>query len=151
MRRMVKRRWKSKFARFIQAYGVESLALALDVRPSAIYHWVRAVTTPRPAHAEIIQRLARERGFRLTMDEIYSHSRTVRADEIKIGTRATSEVRRGSFPLPTPVAGKCKRKCGVTFSNCWVPVPCPVPERKEFPVFLPRLWYKNRKKFRGSE
>jgi hypothetical protein len=86
MTRIVRRRWKSKFARFVQAYGVESLALQLDVRPSAIYHWIRASTSPRPAHAEIIQRLARERGCRLTMDEIYGHSRAVRADEIKMGT-----------------------------------------------------------------
>lgn len=64
--------------------------MALDVRPSAIYHWIRAATTPRPANAEIIQRLARERGFRLTMDEIYSHSRTVRADEIKLETEIPS-------------------------------------------------------------
>ena len=75
----VRRRWKSKFARFIHAYGVESLALELDVRPSAIYHWIRGATTPRPVHAEIIQRLARKRGSRLTMDEIYRHSREVRA------------------------------------------------------------------------
>lgn len=86
MRRIVRRHWKSKFARFIQSYGVESLALQLDVRPSAIYHWIRAATTPRPVHAEIIQRLARERGYRLTMDQIYGHSRAVRADEIKLTT-----------------------------------------------------------------
>jgi hypothetical protein len=85
MRRVVPRRWKSKFARFIQSYGVESLAMELDVRPSAIYHWIRGATTPRPVHAEIIQRLARERRCRLTMDEIYGHSRAVRADNIKLG------------------------------------------------------------------
>jgi hypothetical protein len=51
MHRKVRRRWKSKFARFIQAYGVESPALQLDVRSSAIYHWIRGATTPRPAHA----------------------------------------------------------------------------------------------------
>jgi hypothetical protein len=31
--------------------------------PSAIYHWIRGATMP--------QRLARERGLRLTLDEIY--------------------------------------------------------------------------------
>ena len=36
MARSVSWRWKSKFARFIQDYGVESLAVELDVRPSAI-------------------------------------------------------------------------------------------------------------------
>jgi hypothetical protein len=53
------------------AYGVESFALQLDVRPSAIYHWIRAATTPRPAHAEIIKRLARERGYRLNTQARY--------------------------------------------------------------------------------
>ena len=64
-------RWKSKFARFIKSYGVESLAVQLDVQASAIYHWISGATAPRRTHAEIIQRLARERGSRLTMDEIY--------------------------------------------------------------------------------
>jgi hypothetical protein len=85
MSRMIRHRWKSKFAHFIRSYGVESLAAKLDVRPSAIYQWVRGATTPRPAHAAILQRLAREHGSRLTMDEIYGHSRAVRADDIKLG------------------------------------------------------------------
>jgi len=95
MGRIIRRRWKSKFARFIQSYGVQSLAVDLDVRHSAIYHWIRGVTTPRPSHAEVIQRLARERGSRLTMDEIYGHSRTIRAAEIKL---------KAEIP-PRPAAG----------------------------------------------
>jgi hypothetical protein len=79
----IARRWRSKFARFIKSYGVESLAIKLDVRPSAIYHWISGRTAPRRTHAEILRRLARERGSRLTMDEIYEHARVVRADEIK--------------------------------------------------------------------
>jgi hypothetical protein len=79
MTRMVRSRWKSKFARFVRSYGVEVLAAGLEIRPSAIYHWIRGATAPRPAHAEIIQRLARERGSRLTLDQIYGHSREVRA------------------------------------------------------------------------
>ncbi|MGB8591014.1 MAG: hypothetical protein WCD40_06505 [Candidatus Acidiferrales bacterium] len=86
MRVFFAKRWKSKFARFIKSYGVESLAVQLDVRPSAIYHWISGATAPRRTHAEIIQRLARERGSRLTMDEIYGHARLVRADEIKLET-----------------------------------------------------------------
>jgi len=85
MSQMVTRRWKSKFAQFVQGYGVEKLAKRLDVRPSAIYHWIRGATTPRPAHAAVIQHLARERGYKLTMDDIYGHSREVRADNIKLG------------------------------------------------------------------
>jgi hypothetical protein len=73
------RYWKSKFARFVKTYGVDELAVQLDVLPSAIYHWIRGATTPRPTHAAIIQRLARERGSRLTMDQIYGHSLSLRA------------------------------------------------------------------------
>lgn len=85
MRQITERYWKSKFARFIKSYGVGSLAVRLDVRPSAIYHWIRGSTAPRPVHAEIIQRLAREHGSRLTMDHIYGHAFSMRAGEIKMG------------------------------------------------------------------
>jgi hypothetical protein len=44
--------------------------MQLDVRPSAIYHWISGRTAPHRIHTEIIQRLARERGLRLTIDEI---------------------------------------------------------------------------------
>ena len=79
----ITRRWKSEFACFIKSYGVEALARQLDVRPAPIYHWIRGATAPRRAHAEILQRLALERGSRLTMDDIYAHPREVREDEIK--------------------------------------------------------------------
>ena len=82
MRVTFPRRWESKFARFIKSCGVESLAVQLGVRPSAIYHWISGATAPRRTHAEIIRRLACERGTRITMDDIYEHARTVRADEI---------------------------------------------------------------------
>lgn len=59
--------------------GPTLLAQHLGIRPSAIYHWIRGATTPRPVHAAIIQRLARERGVRLTLDQIYEHSRKLRA------------------------------------------------------------------------
>jgi hypothetical protein len=58
VRRGVRRCWKSKFVRFIQSYGAESLALKLDVRPSATCHWIRDAAAPRPLRAEIIRRLA---------------------------------------------------------------------------------------------
>lgn len=79
MRQITERYWKSKFARFVKSYGVEDLAVKLDVLPSAIYHWIRGSTAPRPVHAEIIQRLARERGCRLTMDQIYGHYLSMKA------------------------------------------------------------------------
>jgi CHASE2 domain-containing sensor protein len=67
-------RWKSEFASFIKAYGVASLAVKLGVNESAIRHWIRGINAPRRTHAEIIQRLARERGTVLTLDAIYSHA-----------------------------------------------------------------------------
>jgi hypothetical protein len=85
MPKIIKRRWKSKFARFIRSYGVRSLAVELNICPTAVYHWIRGSVTIRAAHAEVIQRLARERGSGLTMDAIYAHFRTVRADNIKLG------------------------------------------------------------------
>lgn len=81
MSQMATGRWKSKFARFVQSYGVALLAAELDVRPSAIYHWMASRRAPRPSHAEIIQRLASERGVRLTLDHIYQHSRELRVCE----------------------------------------------------------------------
>jgi hypothetical protein len=72
-------RWNSKFARFVTDYGPTRLAKQLEVHPSAVYHWVRGVTIPKPAHAAIIQRLAVEEGIALTFEEIYGHSRDCRA------------------------------------------------------------------------
>jgi hypothetical protein len=80
MRPIASRRWESKFACFIQSYGVDLLALELDIHPTAIYQWVSGRTTPRPTYAEAILQLASEREFALTMDDIYAHSRRVRAE-----------------------------------------------------------------------
>jgi transposase-like protein len=92
------RRWKSKFARFVCSYGVERLAKKLNVHPSALYHWVRAVVRPRPEHAEIIQRLARERGTRLTLDDIYAHGRDLRAvDPALANIRENMKVRAAAY------------------------------------------------------
>ena len=49
--------------------------------PVPIYHWIRGATALRPVHALTIQRLARERRFRLSMEEIYRHSRAIRETE----------------------------------------------------------------------
>ena len=84
-------RWKSKFARFVMAYGVDRLAKGLDILPSAIYHWIRGATAPRPAHAAIIQRLARASGVKLTLDQIYRHSRDLRAGERESGPTSFSD------------------------------------------------------------
>jgi len=78
MKRITKSSRKSKFERFIRAYGVRRMAGRLAIRPSAIFHWLRGATAPRPAHAGLIQRLARQRGVVLTLDQIYWHFLSLR-------------------------------------------------------------------------
>src|SRR5580658_555122 len=80
----IARRWRSQFARFISSYGVERLAMALEIRPTAIYHWIRAASAPRPVLAAMIQKLARESGVNLTFDQI-KHSRDLRAGSLASG------------------------------------------------------------------
>ncbi len=75
--------WKSPFARFVESYGVECLAAELDVRPSAIYHWIGGTHAPKPVHAKVISNLARESGVKLTLDQIYGHFLDLRAIEDK--------------------------------------------------------------------
>ena len=72
---------RSKFERFVRTYGVERLARGLDIRSAAIYQWLGCATVPKPAHAAIIQRLARESGVKLTLEQIYQHASDLRADE----------------------------------------------------------------------
>jgi len=79
----IRRRWKSKFARFVFAFGTKNLARELAITQDAIYKWVSGSVTPRSSYALIILSLARKRRFRLTIQEIYKHSLTVRAQEIK--------------------------------------------------------------------
>ena len=74
---------KSKFERFILSYGVILLAVELSVQPSAVYHWLRGATAPRPVNAEIVQRLARERGVRLSLEQIYGHFHSLRAAKLR--------------------------------------------------------------------
>ncbi|HXP70926.1 MAG TPA: hypothetical protein VOA88_16710 [Candidatus Dormibacteraeota bacterium] len=82
MRQITEKYWESEFARFVRSYGVDLMAQRLAIKPSAIYHWLRGSTAPRPVHAEIIQRLALERGAVLTMDQIYAHFLSLRAPEV---------------------------------------------------------------------
>jgi len=68
-------RWESTFAQFVTSYGVDKLAKKLRVHSSAVYHWLRGKTSPHPAKAVTIQRLAKRRGIVLSLDEIYEHSK----------------------------------------------------------------------------
>jgi transcriptional regulator with XRE-family HTH domain len=71
---------QTKFDQFVRGFGVEELARRLAVNPSAIYHWLRGSTSPHPANAIKIQRLAKRRGIALSLDEIYQHFREVRSE-----------------------------------------------------------------------
>jgi hypothetical protein len=84
--------WDSAFARFVKSYGVERLAIALDVHASAVYHWIRGVAVPKTVHVAKIQRVARESGASLSFDEIYGHVSELRANEPAI--RAEIERRK---------------------------------------------------------
>ena len=97
----VRDRWKSKFARFVTTYGSARMAKHLEIHPTAIYQWIRGSTRPKPEHATTIQSLARERGIRLTLDEIYGHARDLRANDRAITVaieqrKISSMTRRGA-------------------------------------------------------
>jgi hypothetical protein len=67
----------TKFDQFVRGFGVEELAYRLAVNPSAVYHWLGGSTSPHPANAIKIQRLAKQRGVAISLDEIYQHFREV--------------------------------------------------------------------------
>jgi len=73
----------TKFDQFVRAFGVENLAQRLAVNPSAIYHWLAGSTSPHPANAIKIQKLAKRRGVALSLDEIYQHFRDVRSERYR--------------------------------------------------------------------
>ena len=73
-------RWESKFGSFISGYGISSLAEALDIDRTAVSHWMSGSTYPKPPHACAIQILASERGFSLSLEDIYAGPRQVIAE-----------------------------------------------------------------------
>ncbi len=77
------RRWESKFAKFVQEYGVERLAKRLEIAPSAVYHWMSGRTSPRPAKAMAIQRIAKRSGRSLSLEEIFQHFRGGRSESFR--------------------------------------------------------------------
>jgi hypothetical protein len=71
--------WESSFGKFVAGIGAGEVAASLGVDPAAVYFWVTGKSTPRPSKAKALQELALRRGVRLSLDEIYNHSRDVRA------------------------------------------------------------------------
>jgi hypothetical protein len=76
----VAKKERTKFDQFVRAFGINELAQRLSVDPTAIYHWLRGSTSPHPANAIKIQKLAKQRGVVLSLDEIYQHFREVRSE-----------------------------------------------------------------------
>ena len=73
--------WDSEFARFVRSYGTaKKFAIALGVHESAVYHWLRGAAVPKLGHVATILRIARERGFGLSFDQIWEHFSDLRAD-----------------------------------------------------------------------
>lgn len=75
--------WSTPFAQFIAAYERGVLGLLEDlaregwpVHKTAVYHWVAADSSPRPAIAMTLVSLSRGK---LTLSQIYQHAVVVRA------------------------------------------------------------------------
>src|ERR1700733_5553224 len=66
--------WQSPFSRFVDRFGVPSLAARLSVSPPAVYHWISGSHQPRAPIALRICELAREIGVDLSLEEVYRHA-----------------------------------------------------------------------------
>jgi hypothetical protein len=96
MSRMIRNRWKSKFARFIMGYGVARLATQLGIRASAVSHWIAGRSSPDLVNAVAIQKLARRRRVTISLTDI---CRQRRETHCKRGIKLT---------LGSDVFGTCK-------------------------------------------
>lgn len=72
------KRWETKFAEFVHAYGAELLAERLGVSRDAVYKWVAGADHMRPMRAQKIVKLAKLRKIRISLDEIYQSFDEVR-------------------------------------------------------------------------
>jgi len=66
------KRWDTKFAKFVLAFGPSRLAAELGVTNPSIYKWIRGVTSPDIVHLVKIERLARRSRLKLSVSEIRS-------------------------------------------------------------------------------
>lgn len=84
-RRSKNKRWgNSKFARFVQNFGVEELANELGVHPTAVYHWMGRRNRPHSLKFVSINQIARRRGVTLSIAEILRYFRDVRSEPYEI-------------------------------------------------------------------
>ena len=69
--RKIKPRWKTRFGRFVESYGLKRLAEELKIDLSAIYHWMGGRTSPDIVNVARIQKLASRQGVDLSLMDIY--------------------------------------------------------------------------------
>jgi DNA-binding transcriptional regulator YdaS (Cro superfamily) len=69
------RRWQTKFGNFVSEFGAERLAETLEVRPPAVYQWVKGETAPTTARVSAILQIAAQNGFEISLEDIYQRSR----------------------------------------------------------------------------
>jgi hypothetical protein len=67
------KRWKTKFARFVDTFGAQNLAAELNVSRDALYKWVAGAVHMRPVRAMEIVKIARRRKIVISLDEIYQN------------------------------------------------------------------------------
>lgn len=75
MRKGCDKRWKSDFGKWVSAFGVDSLAAALQVNRQSIYHWVSGRTFPTVLNAKKIVALSEEK---ISMQKIYSQRESIK-------------------------------------------------------------------------
>jgi len=63
------------------------MAAQLHIDETAIYHWLRGVARPKPEFAVAIRHIARAQSSSLTLEDIYGHSRQLRAADPSIRLR----------------------------------------------------------------
>lgn len=80
-------RWNSKLGRLVTRVGSNTFADSLEVNRAAVYQWLRGATAPEPEKAFEIQELARDSGFRISLEDIYHNFRP--RVRIKLARRKT--------------------------------------------------------------
>lgn len=76
----VRKRWGTRFGRFVSDFGVARLVIALGregqpVTDRAVYAWIAGDVVPRPQKAAVMVRISRGR---LAFEDVYRHREELR-------------------------------------------------------------------------
>jgi len=71
-------RWETRFAKFVRAFGTQKLADTLQIKRSAIYHWISGSVQPHPENAKKVVALAKSIEFDLSLSDVYTHADAIR-------------------------------------------------------------------------